>query len=68
MELVVAHYPDVSAALQFLVKLRFIIVMLGLMGVFLLLYKWVPHVKCRYSRELPGAVFAAVAWVLFSWV
>jgi len=66
MELIVSQFPDVSAALQWLVKLRFLIVMLGLMGVFLLLYKWVPHVKCRYSRELPGAIFAAVAWVLFS--
>jgi len=68
MELVASRIPNISTAVHSLVKLRFVIVMLGLMGIFLLLYKWVPHVKCRYSRELPGAIFAAVAWVLFSWI
>ncbi len=62
----VAHFPRTSEIFQFFVNLRFLIVMVVLSAVFLLIYKWVPMVKCRYRREFPGAVFAAVAWVLFS--
>ncbi len=63
---IVARNPDVSEVFHHLVNLRYAIAAVVLATVFLLLYKWTPHVKSKYSRELPGAVVAAVVWVTFS--
>ena len=63
---IVARNPDISQVFHHLVNLRYVIAAVILAAVFLLLYKWTPHVKSRYSRELPGAVVAAAAWVVFS--
>ena len=64
--MIVTRNPNVSEVFHHLVNLRYAIAAVVLAAVFLLLYKWTPHVKSRYSRELPGAVLAAVAWVIFS--
>lgn len=64
--LIVARNPDISSVFHHLVNLRYAIEAVVLAAAFLLLYKWTPHVKSRYSRELPGAALAAVAWVVFS--
>lgn len=65
-------YLPASAVLDFFLGLakyfRFFIVMVLLALVFVLLYRWMPAEKNRYRRQWAGALFAAVAWVLFSWV
>lgn len=48
--------------------LRYLLVMAMLAVVFTLLYRWMPAVSLRYRHQWPGAVFASVAWVVFSWV
>lgn len=38
-----------------------------LMVIFLCMYKYVPNRKTTFFNELPGAVFAATGWFLFSY-
>ena len=48
--------------------MRYLLVLVILTLSFILLYRWVPAGSHRTSCQLPGALFSAVAWVLFSWV
>ena len=48
--------------------LRFLVILALLALVFSLLYKWMPARKLRFHRQLPGAVFSAVAWAAFSFI
>ena len=48
--------------------LRFLVILALLALVFSLLYKWMPARKLKYRRQLPGAVFCAVIWALFSFI
>ena len=46
--------------------LRYVILMIPLFAFFALLYTWMPSEKVRFRDQIPGAVFAAVVWVIFS--
>lgn len=48
--------------------LRFVIILALLALVFCLLYKWMPARRLRFRKQLPGAVFSSVAWVVFSFI
>lgn len=48
--------------------LRFLIILALLALVFSLLYKWMPAKNLKYRRQLPGAVFSAVVWAVFSFI
>lgn len=54
--------PDFSTIIPAL------IVMLMLVGLFLLMYSYLPNRRMKMSSQLPGAIFAAVAWSLFSFI
>lgn len=47
--------------------LRYPVMMLVLFFVFLAFYKWMPAGRRRLLRQWPGALFATVAWLVFSW-
>ncbi len=52
-----------------LVKIvRYPVMMFILFVVFLIFYKWMPAGRRRLWRQWPGAAFAMVAWLIFSWV
>ena len=51
-----------------LIKLRFVLVALLLTVLFTLVYHWIPGLKIRFYALIPGAVFAACAWLLFTWL
>ncbi len=46
---------------------RYPVMMLFLFAVFLLLYTWMPAGRRKLLRQWPGALFATVAWLVFSW-
>lgn len=69
-DLIVSYLPA-NRFFQFVfrvINLRFIIVLSVLTAVFSVLYKWMPARKLRYAQQLPGALFSAVAWMLFSYI
>lgn len=57
------------AALVAIVRIiRYPIVMTFLFLVFLVMYKWMPFGKRKLLRQWPGATFATVAWIAFSFI
>ena len=58
--------PHLAGPLAFLSSLKFLIVIGGVTFVFALIYTYVPNVKLRLFQQLPGALFSAVVWYVFS--
>ncbi len=48
--------------------LRYVAVLCLLALFFMLVYKVFPNRKARFRSQLPGAVFASVGWVVFTWL
>lgn len=61
-----AHFPFVHGFFAFLPKLRFGVVQAVLVLIFASVYRWAPGLELRFVRQLPGAVFSALGWTLFS--
>lgn len=59
--------PGIGAFLRIFMYIRFVPVWLILTAVFAVLYTYIPRVRTRLLYQLPGALFAAVAWSCFSW-
>lgn len=68
VEYIRTDVPLISPVIAFLIKFRFIFVILILSGVFSLIYRWVPGMKLGFGSLFPGAVAAAACWLLFSWL
>ena len=60
------HFPFVRGFFVFLPKLRFGAVQAVLVLIFASVYRWAPGLELRFVRQLPGAVFSALGWTLFS--
>ena len=60
--------PYVSIAIELLINFRSLVVIGILTIVFTFIYWLVPNKKMRYKKQLPGALFAAVLWYVFSYV
>ena len=53
---------------DWLIKTRTIITPITLMIFFLLIYKFLPNRRTNLERQIPGAVFAAIGWMIISWI
>lgn len=61
------HIPLVSSLLEpLLSRARYLAIMVVLALVFTLLYTLMPTEKIRPEKQIPGAIFSAVIWVIFS--
>jgi membrane protein len=68
LDLINVHWPLVGSAIQFILRFRFLI-FIGVLTLFsLVLYIVVPNRKSKIRHELPGAVFTALGWSIFSYV
>lgn len=65
---IASYIPILVPVANKLIELRIIIAPAALIGFCLLLYKFLPNRKITMKRELPGAVFAALGWMVVSWV
>ena len=59
--------PHIGDLISFMMKFRFVFVWLMLTVVFALTYTYVPNKKLKMKYQIPGAVFSAVGWNLFSY-
>lgn len=59
--------PHISELLESLMPFRVFIVIAVLTLVFTFIYWLVPNKKMRYKKQLPGAMFSAIAWCVFSY-
>lgn len=67
IELIKRKVPQIEHLFGYLIHFRFLWVWLVLTVFFTLLYTYIPNKKLKLRGQLPGAVFAAVAWNIFSW-
>jgi membrane protein len=66
--IILKAYPALWHAVSFLVNFKFILVIAIATLFFALIYTYVPSARMKVIYQLPGAVFSAVVWYLFSWV
>lgn len=64
--LIETHWPLISRITGTILSLRTLIMAAILMLLFLIMYWALPNRKARLSRQLPGAILAAVGWMLLS--
>lgn len=65
---VLSLIPYLSLTIEFLINFRILVVIGILTLVFTFIYWLVPNKKMRYKKQLPGAMFSAVVWCVFSYV
>lgn len=59
--------PQLEAVASFAMNFRFILVWAVLTLLFAAIYTYVPDAKMAFREQIPGAVFSAVVWSVFSW-
>lgn len=59
--------PNVIDLTTLIVSTRNIVILFILLVFFLILYIFVPNRKTNLLREMPGAIFTSVIWLLFSY-
>lgn len=61
-------YPALQGPVMFFVHFKFILVIATATVAFALIYTYIPSAKMTFIYQLPGAVFSAVVWYVFSWL
>ncbi len=64
----VSHFPKIMFIVSLSDYLKFIVVIFIATMAFAMIYTYVPSAKMVFVYQLPGAVFSAVVWYLFSWL
>ena len=67
VNLALHRVPQLKGVVSFLMNFRFMLVWLILTLLFSVIYTYVPDVKLSFREQIPGALFASVAWSIFSW-
>lgn len=67
VHLVLHRIPNLQSVAAFAMNFRFILVWVILTLLFAAVYTYVPDMKLMFREQIPGAVFAAVVWSIFSW-
>lgn len=62
------HFKILQPLATWLIDKRIIITPVALVGFSLLIYKFLPNRKDTLKKQIPGSVFAAVGWMIVSWV
>ena len=62
------HAEFLEPLADWMIDKRALITPVVLMGFSLLISKFLPNRKDRFVKQLPGAVFAAIGWMVISWV
>ena len=65
---IAAHVPILKNLADRLIAMRTIITPIVLMVFCLLIYKFLPNRKDKLRKQLPGAVFEAIGWMIVSWI
>lgn len=59
--------PQLQTLVSFAMNFRFLFVWAVLSVLFAAVYAYVPDKKLAFKEQIPGAVFSAVVWSVFSW-
>lgn len=64
----ISHFPKIMFIISLSSYFKFIVVILLATFAFAMIYTFVPSAKMTFIYQIPGAVFSAVVWYLFSWI
>ena len=64
----VSHFPKIMFIISLSAYFKFIVVILFASFAFAMIYTFVPSAKMTFVYQLPGAIFSAVVWYIFSWL
>ncbi len=67
VNLTLHRIPQLKQLVSFIMNFRFIFVWAVLSVLFAAVYAYVPDKKLAFKEQIPGAVFSAVVWSVFSW-
>ena len=67
VNLALHRIPQLKQLVSFIMNFRFIFVWAVLSVLFAAVYAYVPDKKLVFREQVPGAVFSAVVWSVFSW-
>lgn len=67
LDMVFSKLPRTRMLFDFFMNFRFLAVWLLETILFTAVYAYVPNKKLKFRRQLPGAMFSAVIWSIFSW-
>ncbi len=65
--IIIKAYPSLENLITFLIHFKFLLIIGVAIIIFALIYTFVTSAKLKLFGQLPGAVFSAVVWYLFSW-
>lgn len=65
---ILEHVPLMTRMADWLIEARTVISPAVLVVFCLLLYKFLPNRRDRFIKQLPGAAFAALGWMVVSWI
>ena len=65
-DFIAQHFPVVAFFTRILLSFRAVLMLASFIFFFALLYRYLPNRKAALMEQLPGAIFAAGAWYLFS--
>ncbi|MCM1047497.1 MAG: YihY/virulence factor BrkB family protein [Clostridiales bacterium] len=68
VDVVLKDIPQLHVIVQFIMHFRFVFSWFLLTLIFAVIYTFVPAVKLKFKRQLPGAVFSAVVWSIASYI
>lgn len=68
VSLALHRIPQLQKVVSFVMNFRFLFVWAVLSVLFAAIYAYVPNKKLAFLEQIPGAVFSAVVWSIFSWV
>ncbi len=64
----ISHFPGIMFLISLSSYFKFIVVILVATFLFAMIYTFVPSAKMTFVYQIPGAVFSAVVWYIFSWL
>lgn len=67
LDMILAKLPRTRMLFDLGMHFRFLAVWLILTILFTAVYTYIPSKKMKFGLQIPGAVFAAVVWSIFSW-
>lgn len=67
VSLALHRIPQLQKVVSFAMNFRFLFVWAVLSVLFAAVYAYVPNKKLAFAEQIPGAVFSAVVWSIFSW-
>lgn len=65
---ITSHIPAIKPFADRLIEMRTVVTPVVLMCFSLLIYKFLPNRRDWFRKQIPGAIFSAIGWLIISWI